>query len=545
MKYFGLKLLLICLLLPVFQNHAEDAVKLLKPTSEVSLSPSYGDTLVQQCRVNPETFNPLFVNSAADSEILGLIFESLTQVNADLTLSPCLADSWEVSRDNKRITYYLKKNVKWHDGVNFTAEDVRFTFEKIMDPVVGSNLQCFFVDASTVEIINTYEVSILMKKPTPDLPVITSTGIIPKHIFERENLATSEYSKHPIGTGPFKFFEYKQGEQVVLAANQDYFGERPYLNRVIFKIIPDTSASLLSLLRGELDLMLLNPDYYTKQANSKEFHDKFNIYTCPSYVSGAVAFNLDDPILKDRNIRRALTIAINRQSIIDNVYYGFGKTVATDVLPTCWAFDSSVPQYPYDPEQAKKILSDAGWKDMDQDGILERNGEKFTLEFSTSKGDKLLADIIRDSWKAIGINVKSQLLDWGKFVEQLTHHKFQATIMCWQQSSALYDPFGLWHSSQIPDEKNGYSGANVISYRNPEIDRLCELSRSTFDREKLKEIYFKMQAIIHEDQPYVFLYTTDFIYAVSKRFHGIKPANAGIFYNFPYWYVPEGLQKYK
>ncbi|MDD2717184.1 MAG: peptide-binding protein [Candidatus Wallbacteria bacterium] len=535
-------------MLPIFWANATDEIMTKGQTSEILLSPSYGDSIIEQALSDPATLNPLLSQDTGSDQVINLIFDSLTQVNGDLKLSPCLADSWEVSADNMAITFYLKKGVRWHDGVNFSADDVKFTIEKIMDPESGSSLRWSFSEVKTIEVVNTHEVKVILKTPTQDIPLKIDSQIIPKHIYERENFKTSEYNRHPIGTGPFKFLEWQPAEQVVLVANQDYHEGRPFLDRVIFKIIPDDSAVLLSLLRGELDLMTLTPDQYTKQAKSKEFHDKFNIYSCPAFSYFYIAYNLDHPILKDRNIRQALTIAIDRQSMIDNVRYGFGKPIATDFLPTSWACDKSIAPYPYDPVLSGKILSAAGWKDIDRDGILERDGMKFSLEltiYNASPTAKLMADIIRDCWKVAGIEVKIRVLEWTNFLEQEYHHNFQANIGCWLQGNLLYDPFETWNSSQIPDEKNGYSGDNFISYRNPEVDRLCELGRITPDRIKLKEIYYKLQAIIHEDQPYTFLFSTDDIFTVSKRFHGIEAAPAGIFYNFRHWYVPEELQKYK
>ncbi|MDD2716706.1 MAG: peptide-binding protein [Candidatus Wallbacteria bacterium] len=547
-----LKLLAVCLLFPIFLADAAGSEGREKQTHEISLSPSYGDALIQHFVADPDSLNPLLTqDSETFDEVLPLIFDSLTHVNADLTLSPRLADSWETSADNLMITYHLKKGIRWHDGENFSAEDVLFTFEKILDPESGSPIRQAFLIVDTIEVVDTYEVRIHMKTPTLDIPLKINSMIIPKHAFDRVKFSASESNRHPIGTGPFKFLELQPGGQITLVANQDYHEGRPFLDRVVFKIIPDDSAAFLSLMRGELDLMKLSPDQYTKQANSKEFRDKFNVYSFSTYTYWHVAYNLNHPILKDKNTRQALTISINRQSLIDNVRYGFGNLITTDFLPSHWACDKSIVPFHYDPELSRKLLSAAGWKDVDGDGIRERDGMKLTLEILIWPGNptvKLLADTISDYWKAVGISTQVRMLAWTDFLEQLNRHNFQTTLGGWGQGNLgdlLYTPFELWHSSQIPNESNGFSGDNYISYHNPEVDRLCEAGRSTFDREKLKEIYYKIQALIHEDQPYTFLYTSADIYALSKRFHGIDPAPAGIFYNFPQWYVPEGMQKYK
>ncbi|MDD2717194.1 MAG: peptide-binding protein [Candidatus Wallbacteria bacterium] len=519
---------------------------LKKQTSEIALSPSYGDTIVEPS-LEPVTLNPLIADDTPSQDICNLIMDGLADYDKNNELIPELAESWEISADHAAVIYHLRKNVRWHDGTIFTAEDVKFTCEKIMDPAVGSVYRSFFADVITVEIIDSHTVRIACSKPDIYLIDHLSPVIIPRHIYEKVNLRTSEYNRHPIGTGPFRFLQWQAGEQIVLEANPDYYGGRPFCTRVIYKISPDDSMTFLSLLRGDIDMMGLTQDQFTKQANTEEFKKKFNLFAYPStHDYDFIAYNLNLPLLKDRNIRQALTMAINRQEIIDKVLYGFGVPIASCFLPSHWACDKALPPFPYDPALSRKILAAAGWKDEDQDGILEKDGTEFDLRltFNNLSTRKLVAELVRDYWKTVGIKVTLLTLEWTEYIKQMDEKKFQVCLAGWTLDTNS-DPNQYWHSSRIPDEKNNYGGFNFISYVNPEVDRLCELSRSTFDREKLKQIYYRLQAIISEDQPYTFLYAPDIIWAVDKRIQGIGIAPAGIFYNFPHWYVPEGMQKYK
>ncbi|MDD2717192.1 MAG: peptide-binding protein [Candidatus Wallbacteria bacterium] len=520
-------------------------------TSEISQSPSYGDTIIESTIAETITLNPLLSTDDASTDVSYMIFDTLTNLGKNLELTPSLAASWEISSDCTVITFFLRKKVRWQDGVDFTAEDVRFTLEKILDPKVESPLRVYLTDltdAATFETIDPYTIKISCRKPSPYLADWINPPIIPKHLFDKEDFGSSANNLHPVGTGPYRFVEWSKGEKIVLEANPDYFGGRPFLDRIIIKTIPDDSATLISLLRGDLDLMQLSPDQYFKQASSKEFLERFRVFTYPANSSYSfIGYNLNHPVLKDKKTRQALTLAINRREIVDKVLYSFGTLTCGDFAPSHWACNKSLIPYPFDPQAARKVLADAGWKDDDGDGILEQKGVKFNLEININVGNpvrKLIVEMVRDYWKTIGIETKINILEWEEYLKRSTEKNFQVHIGGWGLSNT-HDPYGIWHSSQIPDKKNGFSGFNFISYNNPEADRLCELGHATMDREKLREIFCRLQAVIHEDQPYTFLYIPNEIWAVAKRIQGIEPAPAGIFYNFPHWYVPEELQKYK
>ena len=241
-------------------------------------------------------------------------------------------------------------------------------------------------------------------------------------------------------------------------------------------------------------------------------------------------------------MRKAISYAIDKQEIIDIVLLGLGEVATGPYKPGTWQYNSDVVRYEYDPEKAKELLSEAGWEDTDGDGIIDKDGVPFEFTIITNQGNELRAksaEIIQARLKDVGIKVKIRIIEWAAFLSEFVEpRKFEAMILGWNilQDPDLYD---VWHSSKTgPDE------LNHISFENAEVDRLLEEGRKVFDQQKRKKYYFRIQEILADEAPYVFLYVPEALPVVHARFHGIEPAPAGISYNFTEWYVPEGLQKY-
>lgn len=514
---------------------------------EIDLSPAYGDTIIEWSSADAVILNPLIYCDSPSGDIIALIFNGLVKYDENLRLVGDLADTWEVLDEGKTIIFKLKKGVKWHDGEKFTAEDVKFTVDKLLDPKTLVYNRSDYELIDTVEIIDDYTIKVRYKKVFAPALESFGIGIIPKHIYEHEDINNSRFNRHPIGTGPFKFVSWTPDEQIVLEAFDDYFDGRPYIDRYIYKVIPEDSMAFLALKRGELDIKSLNPDQYKKQANTEEFLNRFNVYRyAPGSSYTYIGYNLTKDKFKDKRVRQALTMAIDRQVIIDNILYGYGKIITGPYSSSSWAYDKSVKPFPYAPDKAKELLSEAGWNDTDGDGFLDKDGKMFEIVLSTGNGNKtrkLAAKLIKQYWETIGIKVKLNFVEWSYLMKMCDYMDFDAIILGWGLGRDP-DQAGIWHSSEIPDMKRGKGGNNYMGYINKEVDRLLEEGRTTFEFNKRREIYQKFFRIIHEDQPYTFLYERESIVAVNNRIHGIKIAPAGIFYNFEKWYVPKVLQRY-
>jgi peptide/nickel transport system substrate-binding protein len=514
-----------------------------EPTGEKHpAQPAYGDTIIQASIGDASYLNPILASDSASGDINGYVYNGLVKYDKNLKLVGDLAESWNISDGGLAITFHLRKNVNWHDGEPFTSEDVKFTYEKLIDHNTRTPYASDYLMVDRLEIIDPYTVRIIYKEPFSPGLESWGMGIIPQHIFEKGDFNNHPANRHPIGTGPYKFVEWKTDERIVLEVNEDYFEGRPYIDRIIYRIVPDQAVQFLELRKGTIDTMGLTPDQFQKEAVSEDFLENINKFRYPSFGYTYLGYNLKNPLFKDERVRRAITYAINRQEIIDGVLLGLGQISTGPFPPTSWAYNETVPIYEHNPEKAKELLYKCGWQDRDGDGILDKDGRPFSFTLMTNQGNKmreLCATIIQFNLKQIGIQVRIRILEWASFIHQYIDKKnFDAVILGWSLSRDP-DQYSIWHSSQIKEGQY-----NFVSYSNPEIDRLLVEGRRTFDMEKRKEIYHRIHTILAEEQPYTFLYVADALPVVQKRFHGIEVAPAGIGYNFIKWYVPRDQQKY-
>jgi len=513
------------------------------PTDEqYSPRPAYGDTIIQASIGDASYLNPILASDSASGDINGYVYNGLVKYDKNLKLVGDLAESWDVSEEGLVITFHLRKNVKWHDGKPFTSEDVKFTYDKLVNPNTKTPYASDYLIVQRLEIVDPHTVRIRYKEPFSPGLESWGMGIVPRHIFERGDFNNHPANRQPIGTGPYKFIEWKTDEQIVLEANDDYFEGRPYIDRIIYRIVPDQAVQFLELRRGTIDTMGLTPDQYQKEATGKEFLDNFNKFRYPGFGYTYMGYNLKNPLFNDKRVRQAITYAINRREIIDGILLGLGQISTGPFPPTSWAYNKDVPVYEHNLEKAKELLYNSGWQDTDGDGILDKGGRPFSFTLMTNQGNKmreLCATIIQSNLRKVGIRVAIRILEWASFIHQYVDKKnFDAVILGWSLSRDP-DQYTIWHSSQIKEGQY-----NFVSYGNPEVDRLLVEGRRTFDMERRREIYNRIHAILADEQPYTFLYVADALPVVQKRFHGIEVAPAGIGYNFIKWYVPKDQQKY-
>lgn len=508
--------------------------------------PEYGDTLINTSIGEPSILNPILASDSSSFDIIELVFNGLTKYDKDIKLTGDLAENWELSPDNLTITFHLRKNVSWHDGTPFTSADVLFTYQKLIDPQIRTPFSSNFQLVKSIATPDPYTVIVQYREPFAPALESWGMGILPKHIFEKMTALEfnkSDYNRAPVGTGPYKFKEWVSGQRVVLEANPDYFEGRPYIGKYVYQIIPDQSVQLLSLRTHTVDMMGPTADMYVKDTATPEFEREFHKFRYPSFSYTYLAFNLKHPLFRNSRLtRQAISQAINRQEIIDGVLQSLGS-ICTGPFPNrSWAYNTEVKPYSYEPEKARKMLEDTGWKDTDGDGYLERKGKIFEFTILTNQGNKereLTATIIQEQLKKIGVKVNVRILEWSTFIHNYVDKKnFEAVLLGWNMGPDP-DCYDIWHS-----EKTKEGEYNFISYNNPEVNILLALGRKTFELEERKKIYNKVHALIAEDQPYAFLYVRDTLVALDKRFHGIKVEPIGIGYNFIKWYVPKAQQRY-
>lgn len=502
------------------------------------------ETLVIASAADARTLLPILASDSVSAEICGLLYNGLVKYDSELNLVGDLAQDWEIREDGKIIIFHLRHGVKWHDGEDFTAQDVLFTFECLIHPLTPTPYSGDFLKVASLEIPDAHTVVVTYHEPFSPGLASWGIGMIPEHLWKNKDLQRISIShKTVVGTGPFTLKKWVKQSSLELLANQDYFEGPPKIGRMIFKIIPDPSTLFLELQTEGVDISSLTPLQFSKQTVNRFFADHYNKFRQKSFGYTYLGFNLTDTRFQDPAIREAFDLAINREELIKIVLLGLGSSLSGPFLPQSWAYDPSIQPTVYDPQKSKKLLLQAGWRDTNQDGWIEKDGAIFEFTLLTNQGNDSrikTAELIQSYLRKIGVKVKIKILEWGTLLENfLEPRRFEAVILGW---SLGMDPdnFDIWHSSKT---KKGEF--NFISYANPQVDALLTQGRRTFDKSLRKEIYHKIHALIRQDRPYLFLYMSDSLSIFSSRIQGLDPAPAGLWHNLIEWWVPYSLQKYK
>jgi len=509
--------------------------------------PAYGDTYIEALQGNISGLIPNVLTDGPSFEVAGMIYNGLVKYDKDLNLVGELAESWQYSRDCLDLTFKLRRNVRWHDQTPFTAADVVFTYETMINPKTPTAYGGDFKAVESVQAVDPYTVHVRYKHPNAKALQSWSIWMLPKHLLEsyaREGKLREapQNRANPVGTGPYLFKEWKAGEKVVLAANADYFGGRPYISRVVYRIIPSSATTFLELKAKGVDGAKLTALQFKRQTEYPAFRKAYNKYQYAANVYVYLGMNLRDARFADRRVRQAFAHAINKRELIEGVRLGLAREATGPYKPGTWQYNANVHQYPYDPKKARALLADAGWADKNADGILVKNGVPFKFDLLSAQGSdegRKVAEIIQAALKDIGVQVEIRVIEWAALLkEYIKKRNFEATILAWGITPDP-DQYDIWHSSKTsPDE------LNRISYANPEVDDLLEKGRGTCVAADRKKYYDRLQEVLAEDQPIVFLYFRDGLPVVSSRVRGIVPAPIGINYNFNEWFVPLSLHRY-
>ena len=536
-KYFFIILLVVFVLAGCDKTPSQNNVH-----KQANKPPAYGDILVQGTIGDASNLIPLLASDSASHAVGGMVFNGLVKYDKNMNITGDLAESWEITNNGLVITFHLRKGVKWHDGKPFTTADVLYTYQVTVDPKTPTAYAGDFQKIKKAEALDDYTFRVTYDKPFAPALISWSSAILPKHLLAGKDITKSPLSRHPIGTGPYKFKEWVAGQKIVLVSNENYFEGRPYLDGRITRIIPDTATMFLELRARNIGMMGLTPLQYTRQTDNNLFKENFNKYRYLAFAYTYVGYNLKNPLFTDKRVRQAISYAINKDEIVSGVLLGLGKPATGPYKPGTWAHNDKVKIYNYDPAKARDLLKQAGFADQNGDGVLEKDGKPFVFEILTNQGNETrqkCAEIIQRQLKEVGITATIRILEWSAFVTDfINKRRFDAVILGW---TIPLDPdaYDVWHSSKTAREE-----LNFVSYNNPEADDMLVKGRSTFNQDERKKYYDRFQEILAEDQPYTFLYVPDELIIISKSIRGIEPAPIGIGHNIIKWYVPKDEQKY-
>jgi len=512
-----------------------------------------GGTYVEGLADHSQYVNPLLSQNQVDRDLCSLIFSGLTKLNERGEAVPDLAERWETSDDCLGYTFYLRRDVLWHDEVPFSADDVVFTIQAMQD--AGYRGPPYLADLwRSVEVVKLDSdiVKLTLKEPFAPFLGYTTIGILPAHLLAHvpaELLPNHSFNRHPIGTGLFQVEELT-AEHALLQANPLFYGPKPHLSKIELRFYPDYESVLSAYERGEIQGIsrVLPADLPRVQASPelKLFSARLPGYTL-------IVLNLKDPALpffQDKLVRQALLYAIDRQKLVDQVLGGQGLVAHSPVLPETWAYDDGVVKYEYDPERARNLLTAAGWRlparlsAMTGDTNEESEGsvrEKAEVEFTftlLTDDDPLhieLAKGIARQWEEIGVRAILRTVHSGLVPDFLYPRKFEALLIDLQLHGDP-DPYPLWHSTQANS-----GGQNYVGFVSYEVDQLLEEARCTTDSGRRAELYRRFQHIFADEVPSLLLYHPIYTYAVDEKVKGVQLGPMGDpsdrFRNVTEWYI--------
>lgn len=548
---------------------------------EVGAGPVTGDWLLVHMLSDPEQLNPLTSNDAGASSILGYIFQGLlTRDPRTLELKPLLAESRPViSKDKLTYTFKIRRDATFQDGHPLTGEDVLFSIKALKCPLVNAPfIRVYYASVVDAQLVDDYTIRFITKEPYfLNEDVLGGIDVLPRHFYDPENLLkdvtvrelsrgdsrlpdnvrrfannfNKNYNRNPMGSGPYKFQSWKTGQEVILVRDQTYWGkgkpgiDQPYLDVYRYRVINNLDAALVRLKSGGLDTMNLQPLQHLRQTKSKRFRKNYQklLYFSPGFTY--IGWNNAHPIFRDKRVRKAMTYLTNRKQLVKTILFGFGQVIDSPIYRFRPEYDETLASYPYDPEKALGLLREAGWKDTDGDGVLDKvidgKSTPFRFEIKFNSGNTIRKSVVltlQDELKRHGISVTVRQLDWTIFLDDVRNHKFDAMVLGWAMSVRDPDSFQVWHSSQAENK-----GSNMISYKNARVDKILEEYRREFDPKKRIELYREFQRILHDEQPYTFLFMGKSISAVHRRLRGVEVLPIGGLRPLEWW-VPRSSQKY-
>ena len=469
------------------------------------------NTVVFLIESSPINLDPRIGNDAQSERINQMLYNSLVRRDQDLKLQPDLAENWE-ALDPSTYIFHLRPNVRFHDGRILTSADVKFTFESLLDGSLTSVKSGTFRQIKKIETPDAHTVIFHLKEPYSLFPISLingAIGIVPRG-------SGQEISKRPIGSGMYRFVRALPDKNVILERNEDYFGNRPNIPRVEFKIVPDMVTRALELQKGSADIALnaVTPD----MAETLSTNPNLRILRSHGTNYGYLAFNLKDPILKNLLVRQAIAHAINRQEIIKYLWRNTVRPAESILPPSSWAFEPDVTSYPYSPSRANYLLDQAGFP-------RKTNGIRFKLNYKTSTEQIGLrkAEIIQAQLQQVGVKIQIQSYDFATFYSDIISGHFQLYSLRWIGGNIHPDIFEfLFSSRNFPPH-----GANRGRYRNSQMDTLLELARTTLEKGKQRQIYSEIQKILAKDLPYVHLWHFDNICIHNQRIRNVHLFPAG------------------
>jgi peptide/nickel transport system substrate-binding protein len=480
-------------------------------------TPTVGGVWRMAVAANPTAYPITAPGALVDILVNKTIYNNLVkyQLTGDaIEVVPDLAESWEANEELTQYTFKLRSGVTWHDGEPLTADDVKFTFDAVLNPEITARFSGNISSVESVEVVDPQTVVFNLKSSFAPLPVMLgyNQAIVPKHLLEGQDLnQPAEFLAAPVGSGPFRFSKFEQGSYLEVVANEEYFGGRPNLDSIIFQVITDGNARVAQVRSGDIDFTVIEPP----QVESVSGDENLKIVEASQVNYYFLAFNHSVERLQNPLVRQALTLALNRQAIVDTVLKGYGQVANGPIHPSLAEYyTEDVTTYEYDPDRAKQLLSEAGWTAGDDGILVNEAGERFKILLNGPAGYPVLEQLLtyaQQEYANIGVEVTLEIDEWTVHLDK--YHNLE------------YDMLNNWWiTPPDPDLYDHYfseSPSNWWAYNNPEVDELVVRAREEADPTARAELYQQLQKLLADDVPVVYLYHQTEIQVMSQRTNGL------------------------
>ena len=476
---------------------------------------------------NPSRINPILATDSASSEISNHIFNGLVKYDKDAkNIIGDLAEKFYFE-DNVTLIFEIKSGVKWQDGEPFSARDVLFTYELINSPQVVSPYTSTFRMVKSVEVVSALKLKVTYKEPYFKALELWMSGILPYHLLKDEkNIMSSKFNTHPVGTGPYRLTKLEFSKNIELGANDDYFDHRPKIDKIIYHVIPDANTRFLMLKTQKIDVGSLEAMQIERQIEPS-FFDNYTVIEEIAHAYTYLGLNLRREKFQDPRVREALSLAVDREELVDILFMGHGQVCTGPFLPGGPSFNAAVKAPSQNLKRAKQLLKEAGYDE----------NNPFSFEIATSNSSSIrpyAAQILQHQLAKVGVKVELRVMEWQAFLNTVVFpREFDTVLLGWSLSLSP-DPYLLWHSDS--DRPGAF---NFIGYHDQKVDALIETMQGTTEREELAKVQQQIFAEVVADNPYLFLFIPNAIQVVDKKIKNIEPTLNGIWHNYIEWEIQE------
>jgi peptide/nickel transport system substrate-binding protein len=516
-----------------------------RPVAETaSVIPEAGGTLYRRLSGDVNTLNFVRHNTLNEKFVLEYLHDPLLAWNDRHELIPALARSWEVTDGGRRFVFHLDPRATFSDGSPVRASDVVFTLQKIVDPESESAQYAGLfsgIDLTSTRALDDHTVQVVFRQPRASQIEAFNIPVLPEHVYAEGDF--KGYAFEVVGSGPYVLERRTAGSEIRLKRREDYWRQKPYIHEIVFRVIGEDATAWNAMKSGQLDAERISTDRWLSEKDSPAVRSlmEFHVFYELEYMF--IAWNNRHPALNDPRVRRAMSMALDRKSIVESIYHGTARIISGPYTPDQRYYNTQIPPIEYDLARAAGLLDEAGWL-REGEGTRRRGDEELAIEIYVSAGSTIsqqIGQILQEALRQIGVQFKVTPLERATFFSSIIGGNFEAALLSWGIDSDP-DQYTTFHSSQTPP-----SGQNFVYYRSGEADRLILEGRRELDPQKRMEIYHELHRVLAEDQPYTWIVQESKKWAVNRRLRNVKVARGiGLFLWHPgskTWWIPEELQR--